>query len=169
MTTALLSRPAPAPAPAPRHSLAQPLTWDLDRTRCAVGVDLDLPGATIWRARLRPLAGRLSDTTLTANLSVRPALASLPMTRGLFLRGIARTARIWLEADGDLSGPDPVRVNGELSAGSRSWPAQLWIRRTELPDDRVLLTVAGRVLTAERTFPGTRVRFDAVAEFVPCG
>jgi hypothetical protein len=165
MTTALLARPAPAP----RHATAPPLAWELDRTRCAVGVDLDLPGATIWRARLRPLAARLTATTLTANLSVRPALASLPLTRGLFLRGVARTARIWLEADGDLRGPGPVRLAGELSAGSRSWPAQLWVRRTELPDDRVLLTVAGSVRTPERTFPGTRVRFDAVGEFEPCG
>ena len=168
MTTALLPRHLSAPRRAAAHAAPSP-AWELDRSRCAAGVDVDLPGATIWRARLRPLAARLTDTELTANLSVRPALASLPMTRALFLRGIPRTARIWVEAEGDLRAPGTVRVDGEISAGSRSWPARLWLRRTELSDDRVLLTVAGRVLTAERTFPGTRVRFEAVAEFRPCG
>jgi len=159
MTTALISRPEPASVLASG--------WELDRTRCAAAVQLDLPGATIWRARLRPLAARLTGTTLTANLSVRPVLASLPLTRGLFLRGVSRTARLWLEAEGDLSGPGPVRLDGEITAGSRSWPARLWVRRTELPEDRVLLAVTGLVRTPERTFPGTRVRFEAVAEFGP--
>ena len=162
MTTALLTRPAPAPV------ATAAAAWELDRARSAVAVTLDLPGATVWRARLRPLAARLTDDELTANLAVRPSVASLPLTRALFLRGISRTARIWLDVTGELRGPDPVRVTGEISVGARSWPAQLWVRHTELPGDRRLVTVTGRVLTPERTFPGTRVRFDAVAEFVPC-
>ena len=157
MTTALLPRLEP--------TAAAVAGWELDRTRCAAAVQLDLPGATIWRARLRPLAARLTGTMLTANFSARPALASLPLTRGLFLRGVSRTARIWLEAEGDLSGPGPVRVDGEISAGSRTWPARVWVRRTELPGERLLVTVAGIVHTPERTFPGTRMRFDAVGEF----
>jgi len=163
MTTALLTRPVPA------HAAADTRTWELDRARCALAVTLDLPGATIWRARLRPLAARLSATELSANLSVRPALASLPLTRALFLRGVSRTARIWLDVEGDLSGPDPLRVDCEVSVGSRTWPAQLWLRRTELPGDRLLVAVAGRIVTRERTFPGTKVQFEAVGEFVPCG
>lgn len=169
MTTAVIRRAKPA------HARPQPAdtagTWDLDRSRCAVGVDLDLPGATIWRARLRPLAAHLSGTTLTANLSVRPLLASAPLTRGLFLRRIARTARIWLEAEGDLlaAGPgDAVGLAGEISAGSRSWPVQIAARRTTFDDERMLLTLVGRLVTPTRTFPGTQVRFEAVAEFVRC-
>lgn len=157
MTTALISRPEPTSVLASG--------WELDRTRCAAAVQLDLPGATIWRARLRPLAARLTGTTLTANLSVRPALASLPLTRGLFLRGVSRTARLWLEAEGELSGPGPVRLDAEITAGARSWPAHAWVRRTELPNGRVLVALTGLVRTPERTFPGTRVRFEAVAEF----
>src|SRR3954453_14450497 len=93
-------------------------TWELDRARCAVGIELALPGATIWRARLRPRTAHLTQSDrgshgtgdgigLTASLMAGPPLASLPFTRALFLRGTPRTASITVEADGELGGADP--------------------------------------------------------------
>jgi len=166
MTTAVLPRHSAPAADAPAAGVAT--AWALDRNRCAVALDYDLPGATLWRARLRPLDARLTASSLTASLSAKPLLASLPLTRPLFLHGTPRTARIWVEAVGDLSGPGTVTTAGEISVGSRTWPARLTVRRTGLPGRRLLVVVAGRLVTPVRSFPGTQLRFEAVAEFTPC-
>lgn len=144
-------------------------TWELDRGRCAAEVSLALPGATIWRARLRPVTARLSSAeglSLTATVSPRPIMTSVPQTRLLFLRGTARTAQLRLSAHGEVA--DHTRLLGEVVLDARAWPIQLVLRRTPIDDARELVTLAGRIVRPTRTFPGTVVDVEAVAEFVRC-
>ena len=148
-------------------------TWELDRGRCAAEVSLALPGATIWRARLRPVTARLTgpdgpaDTvTLTATLFPRPIMTSLPLSRFLFLRRTPRTTQLRLTAQGETG--EPARLIGEIVLGARAWPIRLVLRRTPIDDARVLVAVAGRVVRPMTTFPGAVVDVEAVAEFVRC-
>jgi hypothetical protein len=147
---------------------AKPATWELDRSRCAVETSLALPGATIWRARLRPLAARITGSSLTANVSAKLAKASLPLTRPLFLRGTARTLRVWVEADAGEFAGELVGLRGEVAVASRSWPAEFALRRTSIGDDRILVEVVGRVLRPVRGLALTQLRVEAVGEFVRC-
>ena len=166
MTNATLTERLPARAPIGTDTA--PGTWELDRNRCAVAVGLALPGATIWRARLRPLAARLTRDSLTANVAATATSASLPLTRGLFLRGTARTLRVWVEADAREFSGDLAGLQGEITVASRSWPAQFALRRTALADDRILVEVVGRVMRPPRAFALTQVHVEAVGEFVRC-
>ena len=144
-------------------------TWELDRGRCAVEVSLALPGATIWRARLRPVTARLTGDdplTLTATLSPRPTMMSLPLTRPLFLRHTARIAQLQFSAESEPA--HAGRLVGTVTLDARTWPVQLVLRRTPVGDGRLLVTVAGRVVRPLSTFPGTVFDIEAVAEFVRC-
>jgi hypothetical protein len=161
-------------------------TWDLDLDRCALEVTYAVLGRTGWRARLRPVearirfgvAGRDADggavssqhLRLSAAVAARPAYASLPATRGWFLRNTSRRDLIRVSGTAFPDTTGVAYADARITAGATHWAAVLAVRFTPMDEDRAIVAVAG-VLAGrpEALVPGALTRVEMAAEFVRCG
>jgi hypothetical protein len=147
-------------------------TWELDVDRCALEVSYGLLGMTVWRARLRPVEGRIVSSesgdgpvTISGVVAVRPSYVSLPGTRGWFLRRAARRDLIHIDgtAGGDGGGI-------QVTVGARQWTVDLLIRRTPVEDGRAVVAAIGAVVPRPDTpVPAAHTRIELAAEFLRCG
>jgi hypothetical protein len=162
-------------------------TWNLDLERCALEVNYSMLGATVWRARLRPLEARivLADrdedgaavagglVRISAGIAARAVYTSLPGTSGWFLPGTPCSEQITVTGNAfphDDAAGQTVYTLARVSAGDRLWRTRLTIRFALVHDERAVVAVAGTIVRGkDARVPRTAVRVEMAAEFVRCG
>lgn len=150
-------------------------TWQLDPDRCALEVNYTVLGLTVWRARLRPLELRivLGETEpevieVSGTVAARPAYASLPGTRSLFLPRAGRRGLIRVDGDAATSGSN-ARSAALVRVGARHWPADFVVRFTPAGTDRVVVAASGVIgPRSNAPLPAGETCAELAAEFVRC-
>jgi hypothetical protein len=170
LDTATLPDAAPMTAPSGLTS-----TWQLELDRCALEVNYTVLGLTVWRARLRPVDMHIVRSVaepglirLSGTVAARPAYASLPATRGLFLPRAGRRALIRFDGDAALSA-GAARPVFQVGVGARQWSAAIHVRFTPHGADRAVVAACG-VLNAggDAPAPAGELGVELAAEFVRC-
>lgn len=169
--TTTLTRPLAAVAPLPEQDAA----YDLSGGRSAVEVVLAPFGLPAWRARLRAVTVRLTDSgcgqqQLIANIATQPRFTSVPLTAGWFMPATPRSELLTFAAEFPrLETGCVVATHGSVETGERSWPVELSLRCVEADDARVIVAVTGAVARDdELPFPSLRLRVDAALELARC-
>ena len=153
----------------------QDAAYDLSGGRCAVEVVLAPWGVPAWRARLRVITVRLTDSgcgrqQLIANIAAQPRFTSVPFTSGWFMPATPRSDLLRFAAElPRLETGASVAAHGSVETDERSWPVELSVRCIEADDARVVVAVTGSVARDdELPFPSLRLRVDAALELARC-